>query len=253
MLHFYRKMRKALIPESRFGRYFFYALGEIVLVVIGILIALQLNSWNADRINKKTEHEYILRLAIEIKSEIQYLEVLKNEFKKSQEGLERILTIWKSDTPLINDSLQYINDFYSAGDIDPWYNEPVTWTQLVQTGDLKLISDQKLIDELFTYYANLKKSAVNYEGFPYDIRKEARLNWTKPFINKSVTRPVPVDFYHIAPKEVFDYIWINRADYQNLYTAIAYSSVVNYQLTENNIKMAKDVLKSLEMFLDKNK
>ena len=51
MLRFFRKMRNALIPESRFGRYFFYAMGEIVLVVIGILIALQINNWNATRKN----------------------------------------------------------------------------------------------------------------------------------------------------------------------------------------------------------
>lgn len=46
MLRFLRKMRNALIPESRFGRYFFYAVGEIVLVAIGILIALKVNNMN---------------------------------------------------------------------------------------------------------------------------------------------------------------------------------------------------------------
>ncbi|MDB4582337.1 DUF6090 family protein [Draconibacterium sp.] len=49
MLRFFRKMRTALIPESRFGRYLFYALGEIVLAVIGILIALRINNWNENR------------------------------------------------------------------------------------------------------------------------------------------------------------------------------------------------------------
>ena len=56
MFHFFRKMRNALVPESRFGRYSFYAPGEIMLVVIGILIALQINNWNEyrkDRIKDK--------------------------------------------------------------------------------------------------------------------------------------------------------------------------------------------------------
>lgn len=51
MLRFFRKMRNSLLAENRFTRYFFYATGEIVLVVIGILIALQLNNWNATRKN----------------------------------------------------------------------------------------------------------------------------------------------------------------------------------------------------------
>lgn len=62
MLHFFRKMRKALIPESRFGRYFFYALGEIVLVVIGILLALQINIWNQERKNRNEEKTILSNL-----------------------------------------------------------------------------------------------------------------------------------------------------------------------------------------------
>lgn len=59
MLSFFRKIRNTLIPESRFGHYFFYALGEIVLVVIGILIALQVNNWNLERKDKKFEQEIL--------------------------------------------------------------------------------------------------------------------------------------------------------------------------------------------------
>lgn len=53
MLHFFRKMRNALLTENKFTRYFLYAFGEIVLVVIGIVIALQINNWNQDRISQK--------------------------------------------------------------------------------------------------------------------------------------------------------------------------------------------------------
>lgn len=49
MIKFFRKIRKQLLTENRFSRYFVYAIGEIVLVVIGILIALQLNNWNEIR------------------------------------------------------------------------------------------------------------------------------------------------------------------------------------------------------------
>ncbi|MFH4967884.1 DUF6090 family protein [Gaetbulibacter sp. M240] len=49
MLKFFRNIRKRLLSESKFRNYFLYAIGEIILVVIGILIALQINNWNEAR------------------------------------------------------------------------------------------------------------------------------------------------------------------------------------------------------------
>lgn len=49
MIKFFRKIRKGLLPEGKTARYLKYAIGEIVLVVIGILIALQINNWNESR------------------------------------------------------------------------------------------------------------------------------------------------------------------------------------------------------------
>jgi len=54
MIKFFRRFRQQLLSENKFSKYFLYAIGEIVLVVIGILIALQINNWNE---NKKIENE----------------------------------------------------------------------------------------------------------------------------------------------------------------------------------------------------
>jgi len=55
MINFYRKTRKKFADENRFIKYWRYAIGEIVLVVIGILIALQINNWNEDKKARATE------------------------------------------------------------------------------------------------------------------------------------------------------------------------------------------------------
>ena len=49
MLKFFRSIRRQLLNENKTGKYFRYAIGEILLVVIGILIALQINNWNEGR------------------------------------------------------------------------------------------------------------------------------------------------------------------------------------------------------------
>ncbi|NND94516.1 MAG: hypothetical protein HKN45_06585 [Flavobacteriales bacterium] len=53
MISLFRRIRKSLLAENRVSRYLIYATGEIVLVVIGILIALSINNWNQSRIDSK--------------------------------------------------------------------------------------------------------------------------------------------------------------------------------------------------------
>jgi hypothetical protein len=62
MIKFFRKIRQSLLSEGKMGKYFKYAIGEIILVVIGILIALQINNWNQNRINDKQEQQILFQL-----------------------------------------------------------------------------------------------------------------------------------------------------------------------------------------------
>ena len=78
MLRLFRKMRSALIPESRFDWYFFYALGEIVLVVIGILIALQVNNWNEQRKIQKQEIIFFNEILSDLEKDGVRLSYLEN-------------------------------------------------------------------------------------------------------------------------------------------------------------------------------
>jgi hypothetical protein len=64
MLKFFRKIRQQLLVENKLTHYFFYAIGEIVLVVIGILIALSINNWNTNQINRQ-EEKVILSTIVE--------------------------------------------------------------------------------------------------------------------------------------------------------------------------------------------
>ncbi|MEL6483526.1 MAG: DUF6090 family protein, partial [Bacteroidota bacterium] len=59
MLRFFRKIRQNVLAEKQFSKYLLYALGEIILVVIGILIALQINNWNERRQLSKEREKLI--------------------------------------------------------------------------------------------------------------------------------------------------------------------------------------------------
>ncbi len=70
MIGFFRKLRQSLLEGNKFSRYLLYALGEIILVVIGILIALQINNANEDRKSAIQEELYLRRLLTENKEDI---------------------------------------------------------------------------------------------------------------------------------------------------------------------------------------
>lgn len=76
MITLFRKARIQSIADGRTGRYIRYAVGEIFLVVIGILIAVQVNTWNQNRLERKTVSEYYTKLLAEtreVKSALNYM------------------------------------------------------------------------------------------------------------------------------------------------------------------------------------
>tara|TARA_A100000171_G_scaffold51005_1_gene63938 strand:+ start:2545 stop:2940 length:396 start_codon:yes stop_codon:yes gene_type:complete len=65
MIKFFRKVRQKLLTENNFSKYLIYAIGEIILVVIGILIALQVNNWNTERTRDNDTSKLMSRILIE--------------------------------------------------------------------------------------------------------------------------------------------------------------------------------------------
>ena len=70
MIKFFRKIRQNLIMESKTSKYFKYAIGEIILVVIGILIALQINNWNESRKQINTQNAIYLIVKEDLETDI---------------------------------------------------------------------------------------------------------------------------------------------------------------------------------------
>ena len=70
MIKFFRHIRKSLLSEGKTTKYFKYAIGEIVLVVIGILIALQINNWNENNNLNKLRQEYYHQLLVDLKKDV---------------------------------------------------------------------------------------------------------------------------------------------------------------------------------------
>ncbi|MCW9037721.1 MULTISPECIES: DUF6090 family protein [Altibacter] len=92
MIKFFRKIRQRLLTENKFSKYLIYAIGEIILVMIGILLALQVNNWNINRIEEKTERKFL----IGIKNDLMV------DSKNLQEFIEDKVIKEKSAATLLN-------------------------------------------------------------------------------------------------------------------------------------------------------
>ncbi|MDG1527624.1 MAG: DUF6090 family protein [Polaribacter sp.] len=80
MIKFFRHIRKSLLMKNNTSKYFKYAIGEIVLVVIGILIALSINNWNQNRLDKIKSEEYHQRIVEDLD---QFNTILYKESKRA--------------------------------------------------------------------------------------------------------------------------------------------------------------------------
>ena len=82
MLRFFRQIRQRLLTDNKFSKYLLYAIGEILLVVIGILIALQVNNWNEDRIERKNEVKLLKELKADLDANLEEIAVIKRRLKR---------------------------------------------------------------------------------------------------------------------------------------------------------------------------
>jgi hypothetical protein len=150
MIRFFRQIRQRMLTENKVSKYLLYAVGEIFLVVIGILIALQIDNWNQWRKEREVEQTVLEQLKEDYLSNLAQLEQ-KMEIRNAL--INAALSILEStDNPeqVIRDSL--IADL-TVLLIDPTF-DPIE-NDLSNTGDLRLIMNKELKHLLSTWTADI--------------------------------------------------------------------------------------------------
>ena len=148
MIKFFRKIRQNLLSEGKTGKYFKYAIGEIVLVVIGILIALQINNWNENRKNKIAEADYYCRILDDFELNEKLIddttELINNKIELCK---ELILDLNK----IPNERDEILNKFVIALRQDVFVPSNIAFEDITSSGQLKLLTDLKLKNRLIQH------------------------------------------------------------------------------------------------------
>ena len=91
MINFFRKLRQQLLSQNKVSKYLLYAIGEIALVMIGILLALQVNNWNESKKQKNFANKILNAITISIKKNIVYYEFVIDYNEDGNQSAEIIL------------------------------------------------------------------------------------------------------------------------------------------------------------------
>ncbi|RLD70724.1 MAG: hypothetical protein DRJ10_20085 [Bacteroidetes bacterium] len=109
MANFFRKIRKQLAAENNTKKNLRYAIGEIALVVIGILVALQINDWNTNRINRQLELKYLHNMVEDLNFESRTFEgAVLNKFQNKIEGLQ-LASKYAMGLVKVKDTIDFMN------------------------------------------------------------------------------------------------------------------------------------------------
>ncbi|MEJ2003822.1 MAG: DUF6090 family protein, partial [Cyclobacteriaceae bacterium] len=154
MIRLLRKVRLESASQKRLGKYLLYAIGEIILVVIGILIALAINNANQNRQLAQKERAYLFGLQNEFQTSKRKLEELIRVNRENLNGARQLLNI--SDAEQIPEDSVISGYLYATFANDITYNPNTSiLTEMINTGSLKDISNDSLRMSLTMWIATL--------------------------------------------------------------------------------------------------
>ncbi|WP_411895926.1 DUF6090 family protein [Winogradskyella sp. A2] len=181
MIKFFRKIRQNLLSEGKTGKYLKYAIGEIILVMIGILLALQVNNWNENR--KLADSEKLL-----LKELLNDLEFSKSEIVTALSGNKYLLSKYKSIGNAIEEDIEFNDSLSSAFSSLAYWSSPYlpkSSFESIKNKDLKIISNP-----------DIRQKLVKFHEFTYVLISEDynKMEWN---FSQTITLPVLLKNIHI--------------------------------------------------------
>jgi len=166
MIKFFRRIRQRLLTENKFSKYLIYAIGEIILVVIGILIALQINNLNErNKVHAKQE-TYLTLIKGEMLNNLESLKIENSYLSKSIKSQQQILELMHDQSVLDSIGESYLSKLMVPAlsiTIGTKYENGIL-TELIASGSLKDIENDTISNTL-----------ASWEGIIYNLREEEAL------------------------------------------------------------------------------
>ena len=151
MLRVFRKLKQTVVLDGKLRPYLLYAAGEIVLVVVGILIALQINAVYEDRMDRRDARRVLSRLVMDIDADFERLTFIDTTYASSLGEIREIYDILAMDR--IEDvELVEKAALYDGADIKDVNSVRATFDEMVNSGNIYKLENEDLIRQIIEYY-----------------------------------------------------------------------------------------------------
>lgn len=199
MIKFFSKIHYNLIEQNKTRKYFKYAIGEIILVVVGVLIALQINNWNEIKKSHEKERQVLTETGSDLKFSIQDMDRVihkrTNNLNRTINSIQTIITILETDQPY-HDSLAYY--FRAVNSYSKFNFKNSGYQSLISIGT-DLIKDPKLRSAFGKFHtSSIASSKSLFEEIHLDfysyIIDYYRKDFTTVFVDNSFEKLVPNKF-----------------------------------------------------------
>jgi hypothetical protein len=255
MIKFFRKIRQRLLSENKFSKYLLYAIGEIVLVVIGILIALAVNNWNQDNKEQRVGNDLLTRIHRDLVQDTINFRSVINRNNALREDLKELLVNVYDGV----DNMEEVQNMSKTWDqmLDQAFSpNDNTYRGMLSSGTLGLIRNPELKEEIVDLYSE------------YDQSRALLLSIGEWMIGIASTMDSETDFIKFGNdvSDIFktqemlnenDFAFLNEKEGPKFKLFIrAMSSVAFYQKVNNSyrselIKKCDAVLRSIDQELYK--
>lgn len=131
------------------------ALGELLIIAAGVLIALAIDQWNADRLERKEERLVLQQLVVDVRSDIRQIEWIQQAVTAKEASLQRLLAALAKDPGEVDD-VEFLADIVIGANFG-WNQSKVersTFDQLLGSGEFRVIENAELRRIIANYYTD---------------------------------------------------------------------------------------------------
>jgi len=178
------------MEKNKTGKYLKYAIGEIILVVIGILIALSINNWNEERKNKLKEDVYLEGIKIDLENDLRYINFLLPFNKPRVQNYSRLDSLVQIQSNEIFE-IEFSEIYELSNQIGTLYTRVGSYSSLISENSVGLISNKELLQNIKTiyeiHYVRVSLLGQELDDISTKIRWERRLDFRQKLAGYNFT------------------------------------------------------------------